>query len=236
MYNFLKQNSYIESHIQKGFISKISGTLEHTSMMGHIINKARIVTLLDLKHAFGVVHHNLISSVLSYHHMPDCIHSLIMNLYTYFKTSIIKSQFSTPANPVHWGVLQGDCLNPLLINMCFNTFIQFFMAELFKQCGFSDHDRTNHLFNPVNWLKFAVDASLISGSERENHLLLNCFTRWFQLAEMIVRVDKCTTFDIKKVSTCSMQFQPKLIINNETSPLSKKYPYLDISAFILTLT
>ena len=39
MYDFLKKNIYIESQIQKGFISKISGTLEHTSMMGHIINK-----------------------------------------------------------------------------------------------------------------------------------------------------------------------------------------------------
>ena len=53
MYDFLKQNNYIESQIQQGFTSKISGTLEHTSMMGHIINKARtkqrslIVTLLD---------------------------------------------------------------------------------------------------------------------------------------------------------------------------------------------
>ena len=79
MYDFLKQNNYIESEIQKGFTSKISGTLEHTSMMGHIINKTRtkqrslIVTLLDLKNAFGEVHHNLITSVLSYHHIPDGI-------------------------------------------------------------------------------------------------------------------------------------------------------------------
>ena len=58
---------------------KVSGTLEHTAMMGNIINKTRIkqrslvVTLLDLKNAFGEVHHNLISSVLSYHHVPESI-------------------------------------------------------------------------------------------------------------------------------------------------------------------
>ena len=79
MYDFLKQNNHIECQIQKGFISKISGTLEHTSIMGHIINKARIkqhsliVTLLDLINAFGEVHHNLISSVLTNHHTPDGI-------------------------------------------------------------------------------------------------------------------------------------------------------------------
>ena len=84
-------------------------------MMGHIINKARtkqrslIVTLLDLKKAFGEVHHNLISSVLTYHHIPDGIQSLVSNLYTDFKTSVMTNQFSTPAIPVHRGVLQGDC-------------------------------------------------------------------------------------------------------------------------------
>ena len=150
--------------------------------------------------------------------MPDCIQSLIVNLYTDFKTSIITNQFSTPAIPVHRGVLQGDCLSPLLFNMCFNTFIQSIKAEKFEQLGFSDHDGTNHLFNPVHWFQFADDAAVISSSERENQLLLNWFTRWCQWAEMVIRVDKCTTFGIKKFSTCSMQFQPKLIINNETVP------------------
>ena len=145
-----------EDEEQKGFISKNSGTLEHTSVMGHIINKARtkqcslIVTLLDLKNAFGEVHHNLISSALSYHQIPDGIQSLVTNLYTDFKTSIITNQFSTPAIPLHRGALQGDCLSPLLFDMCCNTFIQFIKAEKFKQLGFSDHDGTNHLFTLVS--------------------------------------------------------------------------------------
>ena len=179
-------------------------------MMGYIINKARtkqrslIVTLLDHKNAFGEVHHNLVSSVLSYHHIPDGIQSLVTNLYTDIKTSIITNQFSTPAIPVHRGVLQGDCLSPLLFNMCFKTFIQFIKAEKFKQLGFSDHDGMNHLFNPAHWFQFADDAAVISCSERENQLLLYCLTRWCQWAQMIIRVDKCTTFGIKKFSTCSM--------------------------------
>ena len=189
MYDFLRNNNFVDSRIQKGFTSKISGTLEHTSMMGHIINKARtkqrslFVTLLDLKNAFGEVNHNLISSVLSYHHIPTGIKSSIMNLYTNFRTSIITKDFSTPAIPVNRGVLQGDCLIPLLFNMCFNTFIQFIKAEKFKQLGFSGHDGTNHLFNPVHWFQFADDAAVISSTGRENQLLLNCFTRWCQWAQ-----------------------------------------------------
>ena len=103
--------------------------LEHTSTMAHIINKARIkqrsvvITLLDLKNAFGEVHHNLISEVLCYHHVLQQAQALISSPYENFHTSIITDEYTTPAIPVRKGVLQGDCLSPLLFNMCFNTFI-----------------------------------------------------------------------------------------------------------------
>ena len=95
--------------------------LEHTSMMAFVINKARlkqrsiIITLLDLKNAFGEVHHNLIKSVLEYHHIPESLQLLIANLYTDFHSHIISDSFSTPAIPCNRGVLQGDCLSPLIL-------------------------------------------------------------------------------------------------------------------------
>ena len=57
IFSFLKQNGFVEQRIQKGFTHGVSGVLEHTSMMGHVINKARVkqrsvvITLLDLKNA-----------------------------------------------------------------------------------------------------------------------------------------------------------------------------------------
>ena len=124
VFNFLKQNGSFESQIQKGF------TLEHTALVGHMINKARtkqrslVVTLLDLKNAFGEVHHNLIPIILSNHHIPSHIQALVSSLYLGFKTSILTDTFQTPAIPVCRGVLQGDCLSPLIFNLCFNTYIQ----------------------------------------------------------------------------------------------------------------
>ena len=96
-------NGFVENKIQNSFTHKVSGTLEHITMMGNIINKARIkqrslvITLLDLKNAFGEVHHNLISSVLTYHHVPENIKSLISGLYTNFKISIITDHYRFPA-------------------------------------------------------------------------------------------------------------------------------------------
>ena len=86
--------------------------------MPNIINKARIkqrslvITLLDVKNAFGEVHHNLIQSVLEYHHVPDHIKDIVKRLYTNLKTSVITSDFHTPFITVGRGVLQGDCLSP----------------------------------------------------------------------------------------------------------------------------
>ena len=71
MFAFLKANGFIEHQIQKGFLSNISGTFEYTAQMANVTNTARIkqkslvITLLDLKNAFGEVHHNLIPEVLS---------------------------------------------------------------------------------------------------------------------------------------------------------------------------
>jgi len=139
VFSFLNQNEFIEAEIQKGFTPKVAGVLEHTSMMANIIDKAHksqrsvVITLLDLKNAFGEVHHNLMKEVLFYHHIPDKAQALISSLYEGFHTAVITDHYSTPAIPVRRGVLQGDCLSPLLFNMCFNTFIQFIRQKNIKK-------------------------------------------------------------------------------------------------------
>ena len=94
MYSYLVSNNFIEQNIQKGFTPNLSGTLEHTAQMADIINKARIkqrsvvITLLDLKNTFEDVHHNLIQSVLDYHHIPDHVKLVIKSLCTNFQMSV----------------------------------------------------------------------------------------------------------------------------------------------------
>ncbi|CAB3986993.1 Hypothetical predicted protein [Paramuricea clavata] len=230
MFSYLLANNFIEHEIQKGFTPHISGTFEHTAQMAYIINQARIrqrslvITLLDLKNAFGEVHHNLIQSVLGYHHIPQHIQLMIKSLYTNFKTSIITSDFNTPFVEVGRGVLQGDCLSPLLFNLCFNTFIQPIKSEKYQQFGFS-----YKLLNPIHWFQFADDAAVITGQESENQHLLNRFAIWCQWSDMIIRVDKCSNFGIKKALTNSIQYLPKLIINKSIIPTvesGKSFCYL----------
>ena len=230
MDSFLTANNFIENNIQKGFTPNLSGTLEHTAQMANIINKARIkqrslvITLLDLKNTFGEVHHNLVTSVLDYHHITEHIKLIVESLYTNFQTSIITSEFRTPFITVGRGVLQGDCLSPLLFNMCLNTFIQHIKAEKYRQFGLSFQ-----FLNPIHWFQFVENAVVISSQESENQHLLNRFSIWCQWSTMIIRVDKCCTFGIKKALTKSIQYLPKLLINNQLIPttrLGENFQYL----------
>ncbi len=161
------------------------------------------------------MHHNLITSVLDYHHIPEHIKLIVRSLYT---------EFNTPYIPVGHGVLQVNCLTPLLFNMCFNTFIQHIKAEKYRQFGFSFQ-----FLNPVHWFQFADDTAVISSQESENQHLLNRFSIWCQWSNMIIRVDKCSTFGIKTALTKPVQYLPKLIINNQLIPainIGEHFQYL----------
>ena len=54
-FQYLVENKYIEQNIQKGFTPKLSGTLEHTAQMAHIINNA-------CPYKTAIPHHNIIRS------------------------------------------------------------------------------------------------------------------------------------------------------------------------------
>ena len=142
IYDFLCRNKYIETNIQKGFWTGISGTIEHTETMSYLINHARLkqrsitITLLDLKNAFGEVHHELLRSGLKYHQIPREIEKLIFLLYKDFHIAISANNFTTPLIHVQKGVLQGDCLSPLLFNMCVNTLIKTIDNEKLKCLGY----------------------------------------------------------------------------------------------------
>ena len=150
--------------------------------------------------------------MLSY--SPKHIQTMVQSLYSNFHTSILTNPYQIPFLKVGKGVLQGDCLSPLTFNLCFNTFIKHISDPMFTQYGF-----TTSTLSPLHWFQFADDAAVVTGHEQENQTLLNHLTRWCTWAIMVIRVDKCVSFGIKKSSTSSTQFLPKLIINRKLVPV-----------------
>ena len=224
MYKFLAENNLIDSDLQKGFWSNTAGTIEHTELMTHIINHARTkqksltISLIDLKNAFGEVHHNLLRTALEFHHIPQEMIDLTINLYTNYKVSIGTEKFITNPIRVNRGVLQGDSLSPLLFNMCFNTLMLTIKQEKLRCIGYI----YDEMIIPRNWLQFADDTAIVTSTPEDNQLLLNLFTKWSEWAGFIIKVEKCHAFALKKFGTESRQYQPYLNICKQRVPPVKE--------------
>ena len=128
LFKFLSQNNYLDKKKQKGFWPGIDGVIEHTEMLTHLIKDAKkhsrslIITLLDLKNAFGEVHHELIKTALRYHHVPNSFIDLFDNIYNDATISISVGKEQTGKMKVLKGVLQGD--------PCFTLAVQFSVQYL----------------------------------------------------------------------------------------------------------
>ena len=157
---------------------------------------------------------NMIQTMLEYHHPPNSTSTLIQRLYTNLFTCLSTDSYRTDLIHVGKGVLQGDCLNPLLFNLIINTFIQHVNIASYRQLGY----QFSKYLLPRHWYQFADDAAVITGQQCENQVLLNGFTRWCSWADMQIRVDKCKTFGIKKVGSNAKQVLPKLYVNNNLIP------------------
>ena len=225
MYEFLLKNNYIENRIQKGFTPGVSGTFEHTSHLAYLIRRAKkqqrslTIALLDLRNAFGEVHHKLIQTVLQYHQIPEHFQNCIGNLYSDFRTTVVTESYQTPFLKVNKGVLQGDCLSPLLFNMVMNTFVQYVKTEQFCQLGFN---AGQPFLTTKHWFQFADDAVITTREEYETQILLNAFTMWCNWAKMTLRVDKCKTFGIMKRNSTAKQYFPKIYVNHSLIPSVKQ--------------
>ena len=70
-----------------------------------------IITLLDLKNAFGEMDHNVSMKVLEYHYFPEHIKSLVKAYYTNYRVSIGTDNLTTDPLVIEKAALQSDCLN-----------------------------------------------------------------------------------------------------------------------------
>ena len=173
--------------------------------------------MFDLKNAFGEVHHSLLTTVLKYHHIPEPIRNLVSSLYSKYHNSVLTNNFITNPIEIKRGVLQGDCLSPLLFNMCINTLINSIKNEQVRCLGYVwDVGFTKH------WFQFAHDTAIISALQEDNQLLCNVFTKWTIWADLSIRIDiridKCHIFGIKKSNTQSIQYKAMILIHSKLIP------------------
>ena len=155
---------------------------------------------------------------MEHHHVPEDIREIVKNLYCCFKTSILNDGFVTDFEHMEKGVLQGNCFSPLMFNLIISIFIQSVKHEQCEQFRY----KFMRYLTPRHWYQFANDTAVISSLESENPIPPNLFSRSCSWADMIIRVDKCHFFGIKKSGTSSKKFQGKLFVINELVPPAKQ--------------
>ncbi|XP_061896514.1 uncharacterized protein LOC133645675 [Entelurus aequoreus] len=91
---YLAKNTYIDTSVQKGGISGMSGCMEHTGVVTQLIREARenkgnlSVLWLDLANAFGSFPHKLVQLTLMKHHVPSRCRDLIADYYSNFRMRV----------------------------------------------------------------------------------------------------------------------------------------------------
>ena len=119
-----------------------------------------------------------------------------MCAYDDFYLSITSETFITNQIKIDRGVLQGDCLSTLLLNLCINNLVNTVKNEKLN-CFGNVYDFS---FKPRNWFQFADDTATVTSSEEDNQLLINRFIKWCTWRDLSVRIDKCHIFGIKKMA------------------------------------
>ena len=137
---YLIDNCFLDPCLQKGFLKGINGVMEHILSLNSILDNAKannlplFLTFIDLRNAFGSIHHALILDMLSLTHVPVPILSYISDLYSKLSAFVSTKQWSTAPFDISRGVFQGDTLSPLLFLLCFQPIVS--LSNSLSTCGF----------------------------------------------------------------------------------------------------
>lgn len=125
-----RRHRVIDEAVQKGFMPKVSGCMDHIAAMMQIMrvaknsNKEFFALLLDLKAAYDSVPHNKLWALLRHVGISEQIVGYLTRLYASSKLYVQTKSFTTASIPYARGVLQGDTLSPLLFTIFFMVILK----------------------------------------------------------------------------------------------------------------
>lgn len=130
MSEYLRRNGYIDTSVQKAGISGFSGCSEHSSMIWHQIQTAKVerrdlhVVFLDLANAFGSVPHELLWSAFDFFYIPDTITALVKSYFQDMQFCFTTSDFTTSWQCLEVGIMAGCTISPLAFTMAMEIIIR----------------------------------------------------------------------------------------------------------------
>ena len=128
--DFLLKNTYIDTSVQKGGIPGMPGVIEHTGVITQLLKEAKAnkgdiaVLWLDIKNAYGPIHHSLVQEALKRYHVPNKIIEIIGDYYHNFQMRTVSGNTTSAWNYLERGIITGCTISATLFALAMNMLIK----------------------------------------------------------------------------------------------------------------
>ena len=134
---YILQNKYVNTTVQKGGIPKVKGCIEHFGAMWEVIKDAKLnnrdlnVVCLDLDNAYGDVPHALITRILRYYNIPN----KIINIHIILYFSGMYGRFSSRTVTSKWqkieiGIFMGCVISVIIFVLLMNLSDEYLRVKI----------------------------------------------------------------------------------------------------------
>ena len=216
MLNHMTANKYIDKSIQKGFLKKTPGCLEHTQVLMEELKDAKThrrqiyVVWVDLMNAYGRVPHNLILYALRHYNFPEWLIEYMFKYYDELIVRVVTKDWKSDWFYYLLGLFQGDPLSVILFLIVFNLLLDLLKQKrgLGYQPSFSAHPTSNRAF--------ADDLTLMSSrldKIKKQIEVMEEFLVWSRT--MKAKPSKCVSLGMKVINGTYSAFDPDIFIDGQ---------------------
>lgn len=187
--------------------------------------RTQTVLWIDLRNAFGSVHHKLIQFALTHYHCDETLKKLVADLYTGLQATVLTNNWSTAVFRYGVGVFQGDPLSVAIFDMIMNLYTDS-LESLKPLCAYQLSSVDHDMFLSI----FADDTAIITRGTEEAKLVCKRTDKFLQWSGLQVNASKCATFARRKQPSPAV-FDPQLHLQDQRIPFLEKgvsYRYLGL--------
>ena len=191
--DYMLKNKYIDTKVQKGFIEKLAGCVEHSETLHHALLDARkskrniCVSWLDLANAYGSVRHSMVLFTLEWYWVPAEFAEIVYQYYEGLCATVLVGTELTCWFRFEIGVFQGCTLSTMLFDTAFNTVFER-VSVLLHEYGYqySGVDVTKLI------LGYADDICNMTHLARHNQAVVDVIQEWLEWSQtMKAKPKKC---------------------------------------------
>lgn len=195
--NFTLANKYIDTSVQKGGIPKVSGCLEHTAILSHLIKEAKekkknlVITWLDIANAYGSIPHSLIITALRRAHVPEEVCELVKTYYADVKIRFTTADFTTEWQQLEKGIITGCTISVILFALTMTMLVLSVKGE-------TKGPKTESGQQQESCRLFMDDIASTTETLVQTRYLLDKLTDKLKWAGLTVKPEKCRSLVVIK--------------------------------------